>query len=110
MFDVRMTWLDSLSQDARDAARTLGRRPSGAATAVAMLGLGIGITTAMFTIVDALIIRPVPFHEPDQLAFVTWGTTAAVAQRSHRRSSVRGKTVPRLPAQSPRCRTQRWSM
>ena len=71
--DVRMTWLDSLSQDVRYAARTLGRRPSSAATAVAMLGLGIGITTAMFTIVDALIIRPVPFHEPDELAFVYMG-------------------------------------
>jgi hypothetical protein len=38
-----------------------------------MLGLGIGITTAMFTIVDALIIRPVPFHEPHELAFVYMG-------------------------------------
>lgn len=33
-----------------------------------MLGLGIGLTTAMFTIVDALILRPVPFHDPDRLA------------------------------------------
>lgn len=38
-----------------------------------MLGLGIGITTAMFTIVDALIVRPVPFREPDDLAFVYMG-------------------------------------
>jgi predicted permease len=38
-----------------------------------MLGLGIGITTAMFTIVDALILRPVPFDGPDQLAFVYMG-------------------------------------
>lgn len=83
--DVRMTWLDSLSPDARYAVRTLGRRPSAAATAVAMLGLGIGITTAMFTIVDALILRPVPFHNPDELAFVYMGndhggrTTVAAA-------------------------------
>ena len=68
-----MTCLDSLLLDARDAARTLGRRPGAAATAVAMLALGIGITTAMFTIVDALIIRPVPFHEPDELAFIYMG-------------------------------------
>lgn len=71
--DVRMTWLDLLSQDARYAARTLCRRPTTAATAVAMLGFGIGLTTAMFTIVDALIIRPVPFHNPDELAFVYMG-------------------------------------
>lgn len=38
-----------------------------------MLGLGIGITTAMFTIVDALLLRPVPFHAPQDLAFVYMG-------------------------------------
>jgi putative ABC transport system permease protein len=71
--DVRMTWLDSLWQDVRYAARSLGRRPSATATAAVMLGLGVGITTAMFTIVDALILRPVPFHQPDELAFVYMG-------------------------------------
>jgi putative ABC transport system permease protein len=71
--DVRMIWLDSLWQDVRFAARSLARRPGATATAAAMLGLGIGITTAMFTIVDALILRPVPFHDPDQLAFVYMG-------------------------------------
>ena len=38
-----------------------------------MLGLGIGITTAMFTMVDALILRPAPFAAPEQLAFVYMG-------------------------------------
>jgi predicted permease len=71
--DVRMTWIDSVWQDVRYAGRGLHRRPGAAATAAAMLGLGIGITTAMFTIVDALILRPVPFHEPDALAFVYMG-------------------------------------
>ena len=36
--------------------------------AAVMLGLGIGLTTAMFTVVDALILRPVPFRDPDRLA------------------------------------------
>lgn len=45
--DVRLTWLDSVWQDVRHAARTLRRRPGAAVTAAAMLGLGIGITTAM---------------------------------------------------------------
>jgi putative ABC transport system permease protein len=71
--DVRMIWLDSLWQDVRYAARNLARRPGATATAAAMLGLGIGITTAMFTIVDALILRPVPFQDPDELAFVYMG-------------------------------------
>ena len=38
--------------------------------AAVMLGLGIGLTTAMFTVVDALILRPVPFRDPDRLASV----------------------------------------
>lgn len=71
--DVRMIRLDSLWQDVRYAARSLARHPGATATAAAMLGLGIGITTAMFTILDALILRPVPFHDPDQLAFVYMG-------------------------------------
>jgi predicted permease len=71
--DVRMSRLDSLWQDVRYAARSLARRPGATATAAAMLGLGVGITTAMFTIVDALILRPVPFRNPDELAFVYMG-------------------------------------
>jgi putative ABC transport system permease protein len=35
--------------------------------AIGMLGLGVGITTAMFTIVDALLLRPVPFRDADRL-------------------------------------------
>lgn len=71
--DVRLTWLDSVGQDVRHTVRTLGRRPGAALAAAAMLGLGIGITTAMFTIVDALILRPAPFDDPDTLAFVYMG-------------------------------------
>lgn len=71
--DVRMTWLDSLWQDVRHATRSLARRPGTTATAAAMLGLAVGITTTMFTLVDALILRPVPFSDPDQLAFVYMG-------------------------------------
>ena len=61
--DVRASWIDSLMQDLRYAVRSLWRRPSEAATIVAMLGLGIGLTTGMFTLVDALVLRPVPFAQ-----------------------------------------------
>ncbi|MDP3720191.1 MAG: ABC transporter permease [Acidobacteriota bacterium] len=53
--------------------RSLLARPGFALAAVGMLALGIGITTAMFTIVDALLLRPVPFHAPQELAFVYMG-------------------------------------
>jgi putative ABC transport system permease protein len=72
--DVRASWIDSMWQDIRYAFRGLARRPGWAITAIGMLGLGIGITTAMFTIVDTLILRPVPFRDPDQLSFVYMGT------------------------------------
>jgi len=71
--NVRATWVDSVWQDVRYAVRTLLRRRSVAVAAAGMLALGIGITTAMFTVVDALLLRPVPFREPDQLAFVYMG-------------------------------------
>ena len=71
--EVRASWVDSVWQDARHALRSLWRQPGPGLAAVAMLGVGIGLTTAMFTLVDALILRPVPFDEPDDLAFVYMG-------------------------------------
>jgi predicted permease len=63
-------FVETLVVDARYACRTLCRRPGAATAAVAMLALAIGVTPAMFTIVDALLLRPVPFPAPDQLAQV----------------------------------------
>ena len=81
--DVRASWLDSAWQDLRYAFRSVRRQPGVSITAIGMLGLGIGITTAMFTIVDALILRPVPFRAADELAFIYMGNdhggTLAVA-------------------------------
>jgi putative ABC transport system permease protein len=71
--DVRATWVDSFWQDVRYAFRSLRRRPGAGVAAIGMLGLAIGITTAMFTIVDALILRPAPFRAPDELAFIYMG-------------------------------------
>lgn len=68
--DGRARWIDALWQDLRYATRTVRRRPGEAASVVAMLALGIGLTTAMFTLVDALILRPVPFKDPDELAML----------------------------------------
>jgi predicted permease len=62
--------IDSLLQDLRYAIRMLRRQPGGAVTAAAMLAIAIGVTTAMFTLVDALLLRPVPFTAPDDLAYV----------------------------------------
>lgn len=71
--EVRASWIDSVAQDVRFAVRVLHRGGTGWA-AVAMLALAIGITTAMFTVVDALLLRPAPFENPEQLAHVYMGT------------------------------------
>jgi predicted permease len=65
--------LESLLRDVRFGGRTLRRSPGFTLIAVLTLAVGIGMTTAMFAILDALVLRPVPFHAPEQLALVAMG-------------------------------------
>jgi predicted permease len=71
---IRTLRIESVWQDVRHAARTLAAHPRFTLTAAGMLALAIGLTTAMFTIVDALIVRPVPFRDPEQLAHLWMGS------------------------------------
>jgi predicted permease len=59
--------MNSLSRDLRFAARLLLRSPGVAAVAVVCLALGIGATTAVFTVVDAVVFRPLAYQEPERL-------------------------------------------
>jgi predicted permease len=62
-----VTWLDDLAQDLRYAVRTLVAHKAFTATSVTTLALGVGATTAIFSVVSALVLRPLPFAEPDRL-------------------------------------------
>jgi len=65
--------LQDVLQDVRYAVRLLGRSPGFSAAAILTLTLGIGITTAIFSVVDAVLLRPIPFPEPERLLMV-WET------------------------------------
>ena len=60
-----------LKQDLRYAARAFAKQPSFAATAVLILALGIGATTAIFSVVNAVLIKPLPYPDADAIVTVT---------------------------------------
>jgi putative ABC transport system permease protein len=69
--DVRVgARFDAVRQDVRFALRTLIRRPGFAMVAVLTLGVGMGATTAIFSLIDSVLLKPLPFHEPDRLTTV----------------------------------------
>jgi putative ABC transport system permease protein len=64
------TWLEDALRDVRYALRTLRRSPTFTTTAAATLALAIGANTAMFSVLNAVLLRPLPFRAPEQLAMV----------------------------------------
>jgi len=78
--DARGTrWLEDLLQDFRYAIRTLRNQPGFAAVALLTLALGSGATTVMFTVINGVLLKPLPYPEPSRLVTVhgqadSWNT------------------------------------
>ncbi len=66
----QIRWLEDLVSDLRHALRALRRSPGFAAAAILSLALGIGANTAIFTLINALLLRTLPVREPQQLVLV----------------------------------------
>jgi predicted permease len=66
-------WLEDARRDIRYAFRALRRTPGFAAVAILTLSLAIGAATAIFSVIDAALLRPVPYEQPDEIVTVDVG-------------------------------------
>ena len=62
-----MEWLETVFRDLHYAIRTLSRSPGFTLTAVLVMALGVGANVALFTVVRSVLLKPLPFREPDRL-------------------------------------------
>jgi predicted permease len=76
--DTRGTrWLDDLFQDIRYALRMLGKNPGFASVVLLTLALGTGVTAVMFTVVNGVLLKPLPYHQADRLVRLQEKTESA---------------------------------
>jgi predicted permease len=81
--DVVRAWVEAIAQDARYALRTLFNSPGFTLPSAAVLALAIGANTAMFSVLNAVLLRPLPYRSPEQLAML-WSEAPSQGVREGR--------------------------
>jgi predicted permease len=69
-----VAWLESALQDARYGLRQLRKTPAASLAIILSLGIGLGANTAIFTLADAALLKPLPVNDPDRLVMLEWSS------------------------------------
>ncbi|MDQ1469455.1 MAG: putative transport system permease protein, partial [Bryobacterales bacterium] len=93
--------LDTLAQDFRYAVRTLRREAGFAVFTILIIGLGVGASATVFSVVNSLLVRPLPFKDPDRLVWV--------ANKTDKEGNMSAQTVQVGPLMELRERNQSFS-
>ena len=82
-------WIDALRQDLRIALRRMRQQPGFAIFAILIVALGVGATTAVFSVMSPLMLRPLPFTEPERLVWIANSGDGGLSSVTSRTSNLR---------------------